>query len=155
MNQEAYSWLMWVNVQNPTWYSHPLPQLLDLFMVWDWSTYLADYGQPASKYLRVNPHAALTLLEKWVCSQNTFLVFILDSILHKLWSSQLSQMWWHVPVLRQEDHEFEGPDAVLKTGKGGRGKARLFISLFWWTDDKFRSFLLESFWLYMRGKCFS
>lgn len=38
--------------------------LLDLFMVWDWSTYLADYGQPASKYLRVNPHAALTLLEK-------------------------------------------------------------------------------------------
>ncbi|EDM13203.1 exocyst complex component 6, isoform CRA_b [Rattus norvegicus] len=41
-----------------------LRQLLDLFMVWDWSTYLADYGQPASKYLRVNPHAALTLLEK-------------------------------------------------------------------------------------------
>ncbi|KAG7282566.1 hypothetical protein CRUP_001141 [Coryphaenoides rupestris] len=26
--------------------------LLDLFMVWDWSTYLADYGQPTSKYLR-------------------------------------------------------------------------------------------------------
>ncbi|XP_036034917.1 exocyst complex component 6 [Onychomys torridus] len=41
-----------------------LRQLLDLFMVWDWSTYLADYGQPASKYLRVNPHTALTLLEK-------------------------------------------------------------------------------------------
>uniref|UniRef100_A0A2I3H954 Exocyst complex component n=1 Tax=Nomascus leucogenys TaxID=61853 RepID=A0A2I3H954_NOMLE len=40
---------------------HPL---LDLFMVWDWSTYLADYGQPASKYLRVNPNTALTLLEK-------------------------------------------------------------------------------------------
>uniref|UniRef100_A0A8D1X7M5 Exocyst complex component n=1 Tax=Sus scrofa TaxID=9823 RepID=A0A8D1X7M5_PIG len=38
--------------------------LLDLFMVWDWSTYLADYGQPASKYLRVNPNTALTLLEK-------------------------------------------------------------------------------------------
>ncbi|MBW01310.1 Cytochrome P450 26C1, partial [Eschrichtius robustus] len=33
-------------------------------MVWDWSTYLADYGQPASKYLRVNPNTALTLLEK-------------------------------------------------------------------------------------------
>lgn len=33
-------------------------------MVWDWSTYLADYGQPASKYLRVNPSTALTLLEK-------------------------------------------------------------------------------------------
>ncbi|XP_077594544.1 exocyst complex component 6 isoform X5 [Stigmatopora nigra] len=41
-----------------------LRQLLDLFMVWDWSTYLADYGQPTSKYLRVNPATALTLLEK-------------------------------------------------------------------------------------------
>ena len=41
-----------------------LSQLLDLFMVWDWSTYLADYGQPASKYLRVNPNTALTLVEK-------------------------------------------------------------------------------------------
>ncbi|XP_012515181.1 PREDICTED: exocyst complex component 6 isoform X3 [Propithecus coquereli] len=41
-----------------------LRQLLDLFMVWDWSTYLADYGQPASKYLRVNPNTALILLEK-------------------------------------------------------------------------------------------
>ncbi|KAA8581160.1 hypothetical protein FQN60_002741, partial [Etheostoma spectabile] len=38
--------------------------LLDLFMVWDWSTYLADYGQPTSKYLRVNPATALALLEK-------------------------------------------------------------------------------------------
>lgn len=35
-------------------------------MVWDWSTYLADYGQPTSKYLRVNPATALALLEKWV-----------------------------------------------------------------------------------------
>uniref|UniRef100_UPI00358F2CF4 exocyst complex component 6B-like isoform X2 n=1 Tax=Myxine glutinosa TaxID=7769 RepID=UPI00358F2CF4 len=41
-----------------------LRQLLDLFMVWDWSTYLADYGQPNSKYLRVNPGTALVLLEK-------------------------------------------------------------------------------------------
>ncbi|XP_068610358.1 exocyst complex component 6 [Brachionichthys hirsutus] len=41
-----------------------LRQLLDLFMVWDWSTYLADYGQPTSKYLRVNPVTALALLEK-------------------------------------------------------------------------------------------
>lgn len=41
-------------------------QLLDLFMVWDWSTYLADYGQPTSKYLRVNPSTALALLEKSV-----------------------------------------------------------------------------------------
>ncbi|KAL4824842.1 hypothetical protein H8958_007815 [Nasalis larvatus] len=31
---------------------------------WDWSTYLADYGQPNCKYLRVNPVTALTLLEK-------------------------------------------------------------------------------------------
>ncbi|XP_070608495.1 exocyst complex component 6 isoform X3 [Erythrolamprus reginae] len=41
-----------------------LRQLLDLFMVWDWSTYLADYGQPGSKYLRVSPGTALALLEK-------------------------------------------------------------------------------------------
>ena len=39
-------------------------QLLDLFIQWDWSTYLADYGQPTCKYLRVNPVTALTLLEK-------------------------------------------------------------------------------------------
>ncbi|KAK5616103.1 Exocyst complex component 6B [Crenichthys baileyi] len=38
--------------------------LLDLFTQWDWSTYLADYGRPTCKYLRVNPHTALTLLEK-------------------------------------------------------------------------------------------
>ncbi|XP_056912172.1 exocyst complex component 6 isoform X2 [Takifugu flavidus] len=41
-----------------------LRQLLDLFLVWDWSTYLADYGQPTSKYLRVSPATALALLEK-------------------------------------------------------------------------------------------
>ncbi|XP_069351066.1 exocyst complex component 6B isoform X4 [Eulemur rufifrons] len=41
-----------------------LRQLLDLFIQWDWSTYLADYGQPNCKYLRVNPKTALTLLEK-------------------------------------------------------------------------------------------
>uniref|UniRef100_A0A674MY66 Exocyst complex component n=1 Tax=Takifugu rubripes TaxID=31033 RepID=A0A674MY66_TAKRU len=40
------------------------PQLLDLFLQWDWSTYLADYGKPTCKYLRVNPHTALALLEK-------------------------------------------------------------------------------------------
>uniref|UniRef100_A0A8C9NP24 Exocyst complex component 6 n=1 Tax=Serinus canaria TaxID=9135 RepID=A0A8C9NP24_SERCA len=39
-------------------------QLLDLFIQWDWSTYLADYGQPTCKYLRVNPTTALILLEK-------------------------------------------------------------------------------------------
>ncbi|XP_032299947.1 exocyst complex component 6B isoform X4 [Coturnix japonica] len=41
-----------------------LRQLLDLFIQWDWSTYLADYGQPTCKYLRVNPTTALVLLEK-------------------------------------------------------------------------------------------
>uniref|UniRef100_A0A673JDF1 Exocyst complex component n=1 Tax=Sinocyclocheilus rhinocerous TaxID=307959 RepID=A0A673JDF1_9TELE len=38
--------------------------LLDLFTQWDWSTYLADYGRPTCKYLRVNPHTALALIEK-------------------------------------------------------------------------------------------
>uniref|UniRef100_A0A4W6CCQ1 Exocyst complex component n=1 Tax=Lates calcarifer TaxID=8187 RepID=A0A4W6CCQ1_LATCA len=41
-----------------------LRQLLELFTQWDWSTYLADYGKPTCKYLRVNPHTALALLEK-------------------------------------------------------------------------------------------
>ncbi|XP_070540894.1 exocyst complex component 6B-like isoform X2 [Ptychodera flava] len=41
-----------------------LRQLLDLFMTWDWSSYFADHGQPNSKYLRVSPQRALTLLEK-------------------------------------------------------------------------------------------
>nr|CAG4643743.1 EOG090X01NK [Lepidurus arcticus] len=41
-----------------------LRQLLDLFMAWDWSTYFHDYGQDGSKYLRVSPHRAVTLLEK-------------------------------------------------------------------------------------------
>ncbi|CAF87131.1 unnamed protein product [Tetraodon nigroviridis] len=38
-----------------------LLQLLDLFLQWDWSTYLADYGKATCKYLRVNPHTALAL----------------------------------------------------------------------------------------------
>ncbi|XP_060792117.1 exocyst complex component 6B isoform X3 [Neoarius graeffei] len=41
-----------------------LRQLLDLFTQWDWPTYLADYGRPTCKYLRVSPHTALALLEK-------------------------------------------------------------------------------------------
>ncbi|KAM8897263.1 LOW QUALITY PROTEIN: exocyst complex component 6B [Spinachia spinachia] len=41
-----------------------LRQLLELFTQWDWSAYLADYGKPSCKYLRVNPHTALVLLEK-------------------------------------------------------------------------------------------
>lgn len=54
---------------NNPWYGDcGIFQLLDLFIQWDWSTYLADYGQPNCKYLRVNPVTALTLLEKWVPS---------------------------------------------------------------------------------------
>ncbi|XP_039607862.1 exocyst complex component 6B isoform X3 [Polypterus senegalus] len=41
-----------------------LRQLLDLFIQWDWSTYLADFGRPNCRYLRVNPHIALAVLEK-------------------------------------------------------------------------------------------
>ncbi|XP_064604031.1 exocyst complex component 6B-like [Liolophura sinensis] len=41
-----------------------LRQLLDLFLNWDWSVYLADYGQPNHKYIRVTPHTAITILEK-------------------------------------------------------------------------------------------
>lgn len=41
-----------------------LRQLLDLFVSWDWSTYLADYGNTTSKYLRVKPEAAITILDK-------------------------------------------------------------------------------------------
>ncbi|RXM36267.1 Exocyst complex component 6 [Acipenser ruthenus] len=52
-----------------------LRQLLDLFMVWDWSTYLADYGQPTSKYLRVNPSTALALLENLPGLLDLFMVW--------------------------------------------------------------------------------
>jgi len=41
-----------------------LRQLLDLFMAWDWATYLADFGAESSKYLRVKPQTALALLDK-------------------------------------------------------------------------------------------
>ncbi|XP_071090028.1 exocyst complex component 6B-like isoform X1 [Haliotis cracherodii] len=41
-----------------------LRQLLDLFLNWDWSLYLADYGKQQSKYLRVQRHVAISLLEK-------------------------------------------------------------------------------------------
>lgn len=52
-----------------------LRQLLDLFMVWDWSTYLADYGQATSKYLRVNPSTALILLEKMKDTNKKNIIF--------------------------------------------------------------------------------
>lgn len=41
-----------------------LRQLLDLFINWDWSVYLADYGKQQAKYLRVQRHTAISLLEK-------------------------------------------------------------------------------------------
>ena len=41
-----------------------LRQLMDLFTIWDWSTYFADFGKQDSKYLRVNPQTALVLFEK-------------------------------------------------------------------------------------------
>lgn len=41
-----------------------LRQLLDLFLSWDWGVYFSTYGNPDSKYLRVNPGTALLLLEK-------------------------------------------------------------------------------------------
>ncbi|ESO97021.1 hypothetical protein LOTGIDRAFT_115306, partial [Lottia gigantea] len=41
-----------------------LRQLLDLFINWDWSMYLADYGKQHSKYIRVPRYTAINLLEK-------------------------------------------------------------------------------------------
>ncbi|XP_059159349.1 exocyst complex component 6B-like isoform X2 [Physella acuta] len=41
-----------------------LRQLLDLFINWDWSVYLADFGKQQSRYLRVPRHTAISLLEK-------------------------------------------------------------------------------------------
>ncbi|XP_061921549.1 exocyst complex component 6B isoform X4 [Entelurus aequoreus] len=52
-----------------------LRQLLELFTMWDWSSYLADYGKASCKYLRVNPHAALALLEKMRESSRKNVVF--------------------------------------------------------------------------------
>ncbi len=41
-----------------------LRQLLDLFVSWDWSAYLADYGSPTAKYLRVKPEACVALFDR-------------------------------------------------------------------------------------------
>ena len=49
-------------------------QLLDLFLNWDWSAYLADYGQAKCKYVRVKPDVAISLLEKWV----VYMVFFIS-----------------------------------------------------------------------------
>jgi hypothetical protein len=41
-------------------------QLLDLFMQWDFATYLAEYAQRSTNgtYARVTPHNAALLLDK-------------------------------------------------------------------------------------------
>lgn len=41
-----------------------LRQLLDLFLNDDWSTYLADFGNPKAKYVRVKPQVAINIMEK-------------------------------------------------------------------------------------------
>ncbi|KAL4231929.1 Exocyst complex component 6 [Mactra antiquata] len=41
-----------------------LRQLLDLFIKDEWSTYLAEYGNPKAKYIRVKPHVAISIMEK-------------------------------------------------------------------------------------------
>ncbi|CDW53146.1 exocyst complex component 6 [Trichuris trichiura] len=39
-------------------------QVLDLVMADDWSTYLADFGRPTGRYVRVHPSTAICVLEK-------------------------------------------------------------------------------------------
>lgn len=41
-----------------------LRQLLDLFLNDDWSSYLADFGNPQAKYVRVKPQVAINIMEK-------------------------------------------------------------------------------------------
>ena len=41
-----------------------LRQLLDLLLSEDWSTYLHDFGSESSKYLRVNLHQVIVIVEK-------------------------------------------------------------------------------------------
>lgn len=79
-------------------------QLLDLFTQWDWSTYLVDYGKPTCKYLRVNPHTSLALLEKWVLtfsplSPNTSFEL---SLLFTSWKSSLSQLHLVIVILQKK-----------------------------------------------------
>lgn len=71
-----------------------LLQLLDLFIQWDWSTYLADYGQPTCKYLRVNPTTALILLEKWVWVWIPGIIFSLILLwANRCFSSSFHHVW--------------------------------------------------------------
>lgn len=41
-----------------------LHQTIDLFLEWDWSTYLKNYGQAGAKYDKVQPSTSLKILEK-------------------------------------------------------------------------------------------
>ena len=42
----------------------PTPQLVDLLLQGDWSTFFADHGSTTSKYSRVSPQVVAKLLEK-------------------------------------------------------------------------------------------
>ena len=53
-----------------------LRQIMDLFIEFDsWSTYFAEYGKNESRYLRVNPQTALSLLEKLVKGDSKKTIF--------------------------------------------------------------------------------
>lgn len=39
-------------------------QTIDLFLEWDWQSYIAEYGKPTARYHRVNPLTAVNVLEK-------------------------------------------------------------------------------------------
>ena len=41
-----------------------LRQLMHLFLKWDWTNYVAEFGKDYSVYLRVNPQTCIILLEK-------------------------------------------------------------------------------------------
>lgn len=41
-----------------------LRQVMDLFIKEEWSTYLNDYNKPSAKYSRVQPHVAISIMEK-------------------------------------------------------------------------------------------
>ena len=60
-----------------------LRQLLDLFVSWDWSTYLADYGNSSSKYIRVKPESAIVLLDKLKECEKKSNAFGLTTLMNK------------------------------------------------------------------------
>merc|ERR1712029_50906 len=67
-----------------------LRQLLNLFVLWDWANYLADVGQPTSKYLRVTPQAALTILEKLKESDSKS-----SNVFSSITMTKDSRLHWH------------------------------------------------------------